>query len=411
MKKLYLYIFLFVISSSTFTQEFSSFEAEDFEKDKNYGGFNYYQIMLHKGAHPTGTNYLQEIFSGGYWAATFRIGAQATGRKEWQRLHNYPQYGLGFAYFDLGGPKADSAIGSPAALYFFIGLPWARFGRFSINTDLELGLSYDFKPYDEIENPYQDVIGASTNLHFGLGLIFYYELSDRVDLCAGLELYHFSNGRMFTPQKGINLAGLNLGLAYHFNPMKNYTKLTDPDYQPPLRPEFVRAEKPAFKSHHEFQFLASIASVQAEPGEAKDEYGERDTTGAKGPRYAASTIAIDYAYQVARKIKLNTGFDLFYDGSVEYLYNDILPQDVKFSQKTFAGYHVGFQYLIERFAFVYNLGWYIYKDFEQRGTWYQRAGGRIGITDNLDVHIALKTRNGGIADWIEWGIVYKLKVN
>ena len=39
-----------------------------------------------------------------------------------------------------------------------------------------------------------------------------------------------------------------------------------------------------------------------------------------------------------------------------------------------------------------------------------RAGGRIGLTDNLDAHIALKTRNGGIADWIEWGIAYKLKV-
>jgi hypothetical protein len=38
-----------------------------------------------------------------------------------------------------------------------------------------------------------------------------------------------------------------------------------------------------------------------------------------------------------------------------------------------------------------------------------RAGGRIGINDNLDFHVAPKTRNGGIADWIEWGLAYTLK--
>ena len=75
------------------------------------------------------------------------------------------------------------------------------------------------------------------------------------------------------------------------------------------------------------------------------------------------------------------------------------------------GYHFGFQYLIERFTFYYSLGFYGFKESETRGTWYMRAGGRIGLTDHIDAHIALKTRNGGIADWIEWGIVYKLKVH
>jgi len=36
--------------------------------------------------------------------------------------------------------------------------------------------------------------------------------------------------------------------------------------------------------------------------------------------------------------------------------------------------------------------------------------GKIGITENLDAHVALKTRNGGIADWIEWGVSYKHRV-
>jgi hypothetical protein len=235
----------------------------------------------------------------------------------------------------------------------------------------------------------------------------YYQLSKRWDLSLGYTLSHFSNGRSFTPQKGINLFGFNLGTAYNFNPIKNYTRHIAPDYQPPIRPDFVVKELNEFKKRHELQFTATIGTVQAEPGEFKDELGERDTTGAKGPRYITSTLSLEYAWHFSRRVKAVTGLDAFFDGSAEYLYDDILPGDAGFSEKAFYGAHLGFHYLIERFTFLYNVGWYLHKPFPQRGSWYMRAGGRIGLTENLDAHIVLKTRNGGIADWIEWGVAYK----
>lgn len=411
MKKIIYLLPIFFACLNLSAQEISRYEPKDFDKEKNYGYFNYVHFRYERGAHPSGTNYLQDIFAEGYDAITLRVGAQSTGRKSWQQLHNYPQYGLGVAWFDLGGYEADSIIGSPLAVFFYFGAPIFRYKKIRFNADLELGLSYNFKPYDSETNPYQDVIGATTNLHFNMSFLLYYELSQRIDLSLGLGLSHFSNGRSFTPQKGVNLMGLSLGAAYHFNPVKNYTKHIEPNYQPPIRPEFIKTEKPAFKPHHELQFLASIGTVQAEPGEAKDSQGESDTTGAEGPRYGVSSFAVDYAYQVARKVKLVTGFDFFYDGSAEFLYSDILPQETTFSDKAFYGYHVGFHYLIERFAFIGNVGWYIHKPFEQRGKYYMRGGGKIGLTPDLDVHVCLKTRNGGIADWIEWGFSYKFRLN
>jgi hypothetical protein len=85
------------------SQEISSFDPEDFNAEKNYGYFNFIHLSVQRGQHPSGTNYMQDIFSNGYWAGTLRIGTQSTGRKDWQQIHNYPQYGLGVAAFDLGG--------------------------------------------------------------------------------------------------------------------------------------------------------------------------------------------------------------------------------------------------------------------------------------------------------------------
>ncbi|MDB4582709.1 acyloxyacyl hydrolase [Draconibacterium sp.] len=389
-------------------QEFSKFKKEDFKKDENYGWFNYLQVTAYKGAHMTSEEY-KEVFSEGFYGVGFRLGTQATGRKEWQRLHNYPQYGLGVTFFDLGGTLIDSLIGKPAAFYFFYGAPITRFGDFRLNGDVEIGISHDFNAYDAETNNLQDFIGASSNLHANFSLQLYYELSQRMDISMGLSFMHFSNGRSFTPQKGINLFGLNLSSSYHFNPIKNYTKKVDPDYQPAVRPTFIEEEKSGFKPHHEFTFMASIGTVQAEPGEFKNENGQVDTTGAEGPRYLTNSFTAEYAYQFARKLKVVGGLDMFYDGSAEYLYDDILPQNTTFNDKAFYGYHVGFHYLIERISVIFNYGRYIHKPFPQRGKWFMRAGGRIGLTENLDAHIALKTRNGGIADWIEWGLAYKIK--
>lgn len=401
---------ILLVSLGVSAQEFSEFTSDDFKKDKNYGFFNYIQVTGYKGQHMVSDEYTN-FFKDGFYGMGVRFGTQSTGRKEWQRLHNYPQYGLGVSFFDLGGTSVDSLIGKPTALYFFYGWPIARFGKLSLNADVELGLSTDFNAYDVETNSLQDFIGATTNLHSNFTIAFYYAVSQRMDLSLGASFMHFSNGRTFTPQKGINLFGLNLAAAYHYNPIKNYTKLVDPEYQPALRPEFIEAPKSAFDPHHELIAMGSFGTVQAEPGEWKHPDGRVDTTGTEGPRYMTSSFTVEYAYQFTRKLKAVVGLDAFFDGSLENNYDNTPPGNVTGGEKVFYGWHVGGHYLIERVSFIFNYGRYIHKPFDQRGQWFMRAGGRIGITEDMDFHVALKTRNGGIADWIEWGIAYKFRSN
>lgn len=398
----------FLTIFASHAQEFSKFTAEDFRKDENYGWFNYIQITGYKGQHLV-EGEMADFFSDGFHALGIRLGTQSTGRKEWQRLHDYPQYGIGLSSFVLGGTDIDSLIGMPTAIYFFYGAPIIRFGDFRLNADVEIGLSTDFNAYDSELNPDQIFIGATTNLHSNFTLQLYYELTERIDLALGLSLFHFSNGKMFTPQKGINLIGFNLSTSYHFNPVKNYTKHVVPNFQPSIRPTFVKKEISRFKGIHELSFMGSIGTVQVDPGEWRHEDGKLDTTNRTGPRYLTNSFSVDYGYQFPHRLKYVAGLDIFVDNSAENLYDSILPKDVTFGKKTFYGGHIGFHYVIERITVVFNYGRYLHKPFKQRGSWYMRAGGRVGLTPKIDMQIALKTRNGGIADWIEWGVVYKIR--
>lgn len=410
MKKFVFILFLICTASLLNAQEFSSFKPEQFDPETNYGSFNYVHLMYFKGDHLSYPKGFEHAFSKGYNALELKLGWQSTGRQTWQRLHNYPVYGLGVFVSSLGESDVDSVIGAPSGIYFYYGEPIARFGRFTLLFDLGIGLSYDFVPYDAETNPANDVIGSRVNLYFNGNFMLMYQLNERVDLSLGTNFFHFSNGRSNTPQRGINMGGLNIGAKYNFNPIKNYTKHTRPVYQPPIRPEFIKAPKPVLNRYGEIQFTATAGTVQTEPGEAKTPDNEQDTTGLQ-KRYTTSTISVEYAYLVARKLKLHAGFDGFFDRSLENYIPEKAPQEVDLGGKVMAGYHLGFQYLIERFTFYYSLGWYMYKESPTRGSWYMRAGGRIGLTDKLDAHVALKTRNGGIADWIEWGLTYKLKVH
>ena len=153
-----------------------------------------------------------------------------------------------------------------------------------------------------------------------------YQLSQRLDLTLGYNLFHFSNGRTNTPQAGVNLGGLNLGAKYNINPMRNYTKYTRPDYQPPIRTEFIKDPMPELKRYGELQLTVSGGTVLTEPGEAKDSDGMRNSTGLQ-KRYYTSTIVLEYAYLVARKVKLDLGLDGFYDGSLENFIPDKAPQE------------------------------------------------------------------------------------
>jgi hypothetical protein len=197
---------------------------------------------------------------------------------------------------------------------------------------------------------------------------------------------------------GLNMLGFTAGYRYNYNPMKRFTSQIDPDFEPPIRPTLAPVEKPPFTGHWEAALFVAGGWVTTEKP-----IGE-----VQGPKYPTMSIVFDVERQISHKLKIGTGFDYFYDESIKEEYdNQNLPSSS--TNYTMAGWHVGPRFMIERFTVVGDVGFYIMKGTpEIRGNYYFRAGGRFDFTNHFYGQITLKTRNGFIADWIEWGVGYRL---
>jgi hypothetical protein len=342
----------------------------------------YLELLYHSGIFWSRTENLQEQFDQGYRAFEARFGLQTTGRRAWHQLHKFPKYGLGLHYSDLVKTWKDSIVGNPFGLFAFYSAPWLSTGRFTLNTDISVGLSYTSLVYHPVKNPMNDVVASHINLYFGFNFRLYMQLSRRMQMNVGAGLTHHSNGRIHVPQKGVNSWGWSAGLNYMLvKPVKAY---------------YYR-ELPQFKPFQEIQIMAGVGTVEVITMEKEEEV-----------RYFNFSMTTEYAIHFTPKTAMTLGLNVLYDGSLERGIKGIDPADVTTYQKLYLGTHLGYQYTIHRVTLLFNLGTYFRQSSYDRGFWFGRAGGRIRLTEKLHLHLAIKTKNGIRSDWIEWGLACHL---
>ncbi len=187
------------------------------------------------------------------------------------------------------------------------------------------------------------------------------------------------------------------GLRYNFNPVKSYTKKIDPAYQPNLRPEFVRQDVPPKPKAH-------ILNLQLAGGWKTT--NTRDSIGNyTSPVYGIATVAIDYMRQYGHIGRYGGGLDFFIDGSLTEEVKD--GEETKFKDLFQLGYHVGHELIIDQFTFITHVGFYAFNN-GNKGNFWLRFNLRINVNERFAIQGGLKTKNGGVADFIEWGVHYKL---
>ena len=301
------------------------------------------------------------------------------GNKEWEQAYNYPDYGLSFQYQDFGNDiiGKNYALGAHYNFYFL---------RRHLLFRIAQGIGMTTDPYDKVSNYRNNAFGSKfmSSNHFLLNYKKEHVVGN-LGIQAGFMFTHFSNGRIKSPNSGINTYAINLGVNYNLADKQPYIRndsVLSKDFKEPIRYNLV------------FRSGASESQVV--------ESGQK-------PFYHFGFYADK---RIGRKSALQLGADLFVSQYLkEYIkYTSVAyplrkPTDPDTDYKR-AAVVIGHELFINRLSVETQVGYYFYKPFRYESDIYQRAGLKYYFNDIFG-GVAIKA-HGARAEAIEFGVGIRL---
>ncbi|HRF69012.1 MAG TPA: acyloxyacyl hydrolase [Muribaculum sp.] len=150
------------------------------------------------------------------------------------RMYPEAYQGIGIGYTSFFN---SDRIGNPIGLYIFQGAPIVHLSdRLSLNYEWNFGATFGWKKYDP-ELPHVNlVVGSKVNAYINLGLMLKYRISKRINLTAGIDMSHYSNGNTSWPNPGVNSIGGRVGVVYTLNTVPERRNYAMPDTAACMKP-------------------------------------------------------------------------------------------------------------------------------------------------------------------------------
>ncbi|MEZ4910712.1 MAG: acyloxyacyl hydrolase [Saprospiraceae bacterium] len=211
--------------------------------------------------------------------------------RPWQTFWNNPEVKLHFVYIDYGNPKL---LGQGYGFFPSIGFNIKQNQKFRFNFRIGSGIIYITQKYQKLDNPNNSAIGSNLNNITQLAFGNKFTLSSSIDLHADLHLTHASNASTTTPNSGVNLVGLSIGMTKKFGEMtKNDIELSDT----------VRYKKWFFDGHYG--------------------YGISEYSYTGGPKFSADIISFGLGYRLNPYVQVFVGGEYEFKRSVyQFYYHD-----------------------------------------------------------------------------------------
>jgi hypothetical protein len=292
---------------------------------------------------------------------------------QYSTVYRRPIFGLGW----YSSTFHQEAIGKPNALYFFLTIPFKfeQAKRWTFGYTGAFGLSYNFNPYDPIENPTNVFIGSYRNCYVHLGVLANYHFSDHWSANATLGFKHFSNGSFKQPNFGINLVPFTLGVSYKLN------KADIHQYKTSIRP-FIKY---------------NLINVDVFAGSKNYVAGD--------PNYLKAGVSVAALRKINYKYSLGIGVDAFYAAESQ-LRNTSDASNFSKSM-SFAVVGTWEWHLTEHLYVPIGLALYLHRNPEndEQKSYYERIGIRYRFKNNMYTGVTIKAHQG-VADIFEWTIGY-----
>lgn len=358
-----------------------------YAQEDREGRFKSISVKILSGAHMYVGETLNEEVDFGYFGADARFAWHPSKDNRWTSDTGFSAYGIGFYTANVGDPQV---FGDPSALYGFVNFFLSKPDRRNVlEISPAVGLTYHLEPYNAESNPIQDAIGSRMGVYFNVNFGGAYKLTRELDILYGIDFTHYSNGRTFTPNYGLNLMGSNLGMRYHFNQLQN--KHDSDPYTTNVVP--ARFKRPRYTGNEKYLFGNSV-DIYAAVGTVQN-YIDQGTD----LRYGTFSGVVDYRRYFNKMHGLTAGLDLFYDNSLAESYEDS-------KDRYLIGIHGGYDFMFWKFDIRVQLGTYL-TDNRGKGSIFIRPALQYEISKNFFAQVGLKTRNGAGADWVEFGVGWK----
>lgn len=284
-------------------------------------------------------------------------------------LFNYPERGYSFLYQNFN----SSILGKTFSAYrhYTYNLTPKRKNHLKLTTGF--GLGFATEKYDEVDNPENFAIGSHflASALFKLQYLQFFE-ENRIRLNTGISIIHFSNMSFKNPNLGINSIAINLGLNYKLTKVKIIEKDTLFTIDNKIKFRFIvrggyNQSKEINSDLHPFIVGGFSANKTINP------YSTINI----GTEYFNSQFLKDYA---------------------EYINSES-------DDTNRVGIFIGHELTQNHFAFITQVGIYVYQPVFYESSIYERFGFNYKLSDHLFAEVTLKV-NLFRAEALEFGIGY-----
>ena len=305
------------------------------------------------------------------------IGLITDGRKQWQKYYNYPRMGIGFYHSGLGN---DQVYGKVNALFFYFDRMFIKNKRhINFGNRISFGLAYINKQFDMVNDYYNVAIGSKLNVYLNYSLEGTVRLAPKIQMKLGLGFSHMSNGRFFEPNKGLNLVTSFVGVQYAINEPTQYFL---PEYQ----------DNEVTKKN---QLMVMGA------------WGQKQISRRFSDRFSVGGLSAEYSHKVSRTSWLGLALNTYYDPSLK---KELSLDSIKASKSDLirVALNISYELKMGKVSYVIQPGIYLKNSYTTPGIFCNRIGIRYQINRHLLAGITIKAHWVAIADFIEWGIGYKI---
>ena len=302
---------------------------------------------------------------------------QTYGREAWERIYNYPDYGVYVLYQDFKNPILgyNLAIGMQYNFYF-----WKRRLQFKVAQ----GIGMNSNPHDNETNYRNSAFSTRFMENTNFALNFRQSIGSHFAVQAGFMFTHFSNGRIKSPNSGVNTYNVNVGVNYNFEPARAY----------------VRDSVPPQKVTEPVKVNLVLRS------------GVNESLIANSGQFVFYHPAIFADKRISRKFSLQAGAEIFFSNYQKgYIrYKSAAYPELNISPDTDwkrAGVFIGAELFINRLSFEAQVGHYVYRPLKTDQRFYDRIGAKYYLTNKIFTGVSVKT-HGFLAEAMEFNLGVRL---